>query len=77
MNYSHTANTIEEQIRMMQSRGLAFDDIAAAKTKLGAVRKLGCKRQTYAHSFVNLKRKKEYHVPQANSLCYQGFLHNW
>lgn len=24
----------------------------------GSVRKLGCKRQTYAHSFVNLKRKK-------------------
>ena len=25
---------------------------------LGAVRKLGCKQQAYAHSFVNLKRKK-------------------
>ena len=25
---------------------------------LGSVRKLGCKQQAYAHSFVNLKRKK-------------------
>lgn len=37
MNYNHAAKTIEEQIRMMQIRGLAFDDIAAAKTKLGHV----------------------------------------
>lgn len=27
-------------------------------SKLGSVRKLGCKQQAYAHSFVNLKRKK-------------------
>ena len=25
---------------------------------IGSVRKLGCKQQAYAHSFVNLKRKK-------------------
>ena len=37
---------------------LSSPPLGAPDKLLGSVRKLGCKRQTYAHSFVNLKRKK-------------------
>lgn len=37
---------------------LKEDTGSKGKTNSGSVRKLGCKQQAYAHSFVNLKRKK-------------------
>ena len=37
---------------------LAQVDDCIAQDNTGSVRKLGCKQQAYAHSFVNLKRKK-------------------
>lgn len=38
--------------------GREFKNIVEPIANNGSVRKLGCKQQAYAHSFVNLKRKK-------------------
>ena len=43
---------------IMDRQPFCFSLPQSGKAFLGSVRKLGCKQQAYAHSFVNLKRKK-------------------
>ena len=48
----------QPQFLLLLGQGLVFLGLGFLIGEIGSVRKLGCKQQAYAHSFVNLKRKK-------------------